>query len=118
MSLGKIKNFSRKISHKLHNFYSILKLWYSTHFISDDKVIEELIKRRDEVVNRAISVANRTMPESLESIQDTMEWVVEPHLYRNWNPYKLITAETERSALRTTYKIMEVKEKVEQEKEN
>jgi len=92
-------------------------LWLKDRFISNTKLLTELVKRRDEVVKRAIAVANREMPENLESMPDTMEWVVEPHIYNNWNPYKLISADTERIAMNTVYSIMKTKELVEKNDE-
>lgn len=53
------------------------------------RLIVELAKRRDEVIQRAILIANKKIPEELIDLQlaDLMEWVIKPHIKESYTSY-------------------------------
>ena len=54
------------------------------------KLIKELIKRRDEVIKRAVMIANKKIPEYLLVVQlaDLIEWIIKPHIREQYSDYK------------------------------
>lgn len=54
------------------------------------KLINELVKRREEVIRRAILIANKDIPENLIDCQlaEILEWMIEPHIKEEFIEYK------------------------------
>ena len=52
-------------------------------------LIKELVKRREEVIKRAILIANKDIPEHLIECQlsEIIEWMVEPHIREKFGEY-------------------------------
>lgn len=70
------------------------------------KIIDELIKRRNEVIKRAQS------PIPDEFLQGNFNlylmWLIEPHIKESFEPYKeRVDPKTERKIHKTVYNIME-----------
>lgn len=53
------------------------------------KLIKELVNRREEVIRRAILIANKDVPEHLIELQlsDIIEWMIEPHIKEKFVEY-------------------------------
>ena len=53
------------------------------------KLIKELIKRRDEVIRRAVMIANKKIPEYLLEVQlaELIEWIIKPHIMEEYTTY-------------------------------
>lgn len=86
-----------------------------------DKRLKELIRRRDEVINRALS----RLPDyflNSSNFNEYMLWVIEPHIKENFTVYKKDSDKSERIAQSTVYKILnkigDDKSDLEKEKEN
>lgn len=53
------------------------------------RLIEDLIKRREEVILRAKMIANKDVPESLinTGFADVIKWMITPHIEPTYEPY-------------------------------
>ena len=53
------------------------------------KLIKELIKRRNEVIKRAVMIANKKIPEYLLEVQlaELIEWIIKPHIMEEYTTY-------------------------------
>ena len=100
-------------------FIKKIKAWYKKTFNFWRRFSDELDKRKDEVIHRALSVCNRTFPdELLEQPFDTMiEWIIEPHIKKIYTPFIYIDSNEDRGAERAVLKIMELREKLGKQKE-
>jgi len=62
-----------------------------------DEVIKEFVRRRDEVVKRAALTANKKLPQSIlrsaRSDADILEWIITPHLRKEYDPVQKISDE-------------------------
>ena len=106
---------------KIKAFFKDLrvKLWGFFASNGDYDMEEELINRRDEVIQRAIYAANRQFPPSLieSGFPELLKWVINPHIsefYLNYSPEE---EGREKKALRAVYKILEGVENEENNKE-
>ena len=52
-------------------------------------LIKELVKRRNEVIERAKLIANKKIPENLITLQlaDVIEWIIKPHIKEDYSEY-------------------------------
>ena len=98
---------------KIKKLYQRLKLWYHERFVKNVEILMDMMERRDEVIKRSIAIANKTYIPPFNEFGEVIEWIISPHLYREWYPFKNIQPETSRVAELTTYKIMEKREEVE-----
>ena len=80
--------------------------FFSPH---DFAVENELINRRDEVIQRAIYAANRQFPPSLleSGFPEILKWVITPHITEIYANYSPESEKRERKASRAVYKILE-----------
>ncbi|MFX0071899.1 MAG: hypothetical protein ACFFAO_12490 [Candidatus Hermodarchaeota archaeon] len=71
-------------------------------------LIRDLIQRRDEVINRAKFAANRRFPEYLQEgrFPDLIEWIISPHIKKEWYPYRELNNKAVIDAKQTAYKIL------------
>lgn len=96
-----------------------IKTFFKDRFRSKNWYVEELEKRLKEVINRAQHIAKRTFPDWLldKPFNELIYWVIEPHIKIKWIPYIHTKPEEDRGAERAVFKIMELRQKLDQ-KEN
>ena len=48
-----------------------------------------MVKRRDEVIKRAVMIANKKIPEYLLEVQlaELIEWIIKPHIMEEYTTY-------------------------------
>jgi len=110
--IKKIKPFFKDLRVRLWGFFSAN---------GDLDIEEELINRRDEVIQRAIYAANRQFPPRLleSGFPDILKWVIVPHITEIYNSYSPESEKRERKASRAVYKILEgIEEKDKEESED
>lgn len=105
--LTKIRDYIRKLRKGLWRI-----------FASEVTMEDELINRRDEVIQRAIYAANHQLPESVidGGFSEICKWIIMPHINEIYTPYSIYNDDRESRALRAVYKILEVVEKEEGDK--
>jgi len=100
---------------KLRIFLSLLRLRMTEPITrriltkkAEKAILSQLMERKDEVIKRAISVANRTLPDYLVdmSMADILEWIITPHIHAKYEPYIITKDAQERGALRAVHSIL------------
>jgi len=81
------------------------------------KLNKELMRRRDEVIERYKHACARTFPDHLleEPMAILFEWIITPHIKKEYVKYRHVPPESDRGAENAVYKIMEVREKLNEE---
>jgi len=94
-----------------------IKKWFNRNFRTWERFSDELQKRIDEVIFRAKHACQRTFPDKyLETpFEDLIEWIITPHIKKEYEHYNYVNPEMDRGAERAVQKIMELREKFEQE---
>ena len=82
----------------------------------NDDLVMELLERRDEVIKRAkVRLPERFRRE--KQLNAYLAWIIEPHIKKNYTPYRDPNSKSERKAQEAVYNIMEAREQYAMEKE-
>lgn len=104
----RIRNFFQKIGNRI-------AIWKESR-ISKDQLIEELVIRRDETVERAKAIVNKKI--AFHSVPNMVEWIIVPLIYGKYQKYIEVSPELERDSISTIYKVMNAQQSTEEESEN